>query len=51
MRCAEGHQGAPAALLSQMRGNSHLLALKEVRQQRQVSMQSYFRALYALNVQ
>ena len=40
MRCVEGHQGAPAALLTQMRGNSHLLVLKEVRQQRQVSMQN-----------
>ena len=36
---ADGHQvaSAPATMLTQMRGNSHLLVLKELRQQRQVS--------------
>ena len=35
---ADGHQipSAPATMLTQMRGNSHLLVLKELRQQRQV---------------
>ena len=35
---ADGHQlaSAPATTLTQMRGNSHLLVLKELRQQRQV---------------
>ena len=52
---ADGHQvaSAPATVLTQMKGNSHLLVLKELRQQRQVCQRpveagSYPRARRAL---